>query len=107
MINGWLIKQNNFGKICLVSVIKLKITRNNFQKANVNGFKVTESNNEERNLKQKLKIGLLRPTIYVTRITIFSSNINKLINFIKLIFEVLILVLRDIHSSYKKSEWKF
>jgi len=42
---------------------------------------------------QKLKIGVVRPTIYVTRITIFSSHNNKLLNFVEFIFEVLILVL--------------
>ncbi len=42
---------------------------------------------------QKQKIGLLRPTIYVTRITIFCSNKHKLLNFVEFIFEVLILVL--------------
>ena len=49
-----------------------------------------QSKNEESNLMQKLKIGVVRPTIYVTRITIFSSHNNKLLNFVEFIFEVLI-----------------
>ncbi len=68
--------------ICLVLFIRLKITKKNFQIANVNGFKVRESKNDEHNLTQKLKIGLWGPTIYVTRIKIYKSNKNKLI-FIK------------------------